>query len=249
MHNPLGPRSHVLPAALSHGHPSRRCRHAHRARAPGRAPATMPTGQHPPGAEQQASTLTGPHPRNLNPTRGSPTKTAVEDTGGDFFLLNSQSKGEGNGNPLQLLLPGKSRGRRSLVGYSPWGRKESDTTERLHFHRAREPSRYKTKKTLKGQRKRHLQSRYTEFKKEIIKTLKRLRKAIDRNADDYKNELETGAKKTQETFAKIKSWAAGAADRLSPRSGRRQWSQPARPADKVRLGKIGSREHVPPYTQ
>ena len=23
---------------------------------------------------------------------------------------------------------------RSLVGYSPWGRKESDTTERLHFH-------------------------------------------------------------------------------------------------------------------
>ena len=133
VHNPLGPRSHVLPAALSHGHPSRRCRHAHRARAPGRAPATMPTGQHPPGAEQQASTLTGPHPRNLNPTRGSPTKTAVEDTGGDFFLLNSQSKGEGNGNPLQLLLPGKSRGRRSLVGYSPWGRKESDTTERLHF--------------------------------------------------------------------------------------------------------------------
>ena len=25
-------------------------------------------------------------------------------------------------------------GQRSLVGYSPWGRKESDTTERLHFH-------------------------------------------------------------------------------------------------------------------
>ena len=25
-------------------------------------------------------------------------------------------------------------GRRSLVGYSPWGRKELDTTERLHFH-------------------------------------------------------------------------------------------------------------------
>ena len=27
------------------------------------------------------------------------------------------------------LLPGKSYGQRSLVGYSPWGRKESDTTE------------------------------------------------------------------------------------------------------------------------
>ena len=29
-----------------------------------------------------------------------------------------------------VLLPGKSHGQRSLVGYSPWGRKES---ERLHF--------------------------------------------------------------------------------------------------------------------
>ena len=33
-----------------------------------------------------------------------------------------------------VLLPGKSHERRSLVGYSPWGREESDTTERLHFH-------------------------------------------------------------------------------------------------------------------
>ena len=32
------------------------------------------------------------------------------------------------------LLTGKSHGRRSLVGCSPWGREESDTTERLHFH-------------------------------------------------------------------------------------------------------------------
>ena len=31
-------------------------------------------------------------------------------------------------------LPGESHGRRSPVGYSPWGREESDTTERLHFH-------------------------------------------------------------------------------------------------------------------
>ena len=28
---------------------------------------------------------------------------------------------------------GKSHTQRSLVGYSPWSRKESDTTERLHF--------------------------------------------------------------------------------------------------------------------
>ena len=39
---------------------------------------------------------------------------------------------EGNGTPLHL--PGKSHGWRSLVGCSPWGRKESDMTERLHFH-------------------------------------------------------------------------------------------------------------------
>ena len=36
--------------------------------------------------------------------------------------------------PTPVLLPGKSHGQRSLVGYSPWGRKESDTTERLYFH-------------------------------------------------------------------------------------------------------------------
>ena len=35
--------------------------------------------------------------------------------------------------PTPVLLPGKSHGRRSLVGCSPWGRYESDTTERLHF--------------------------------------------------------------------------------------------------------------------
>ena len=33
-----------------------------------------------------------------------------------------------------VLLPGKSHGRRSLVGRSPWGREELDTTERLHSH-------------------------------------------------------------------------------------------------------------------
>src|SRR5574337_107991 len=37
-------------------------------------------------------------------------------------------------HPTPVLLPGKSHGWRSLVGCSPWGLKESDTTERLHFH-------------------------------------------------------------------------------------------------------------------
>ena len=39
--------------------------------------------------------------------------------------------------PTPVFLPGEFHGQRSLVGYSPWGRKESDTTERLtrtHTH-------------------------------------------------------------------------------------------------------------------
>ena len=36
--------------------------------------------------------------------------------------------------PTSVPLPRKFHGWRSLVGYSLWGRKESDTTERLHFH-------------------------------------------------------------------------------------------------------------------
>ena len=44
------------------------------------------------------------------------------------------SLGEGNGTPLQYSCLEKSHGRRSLVGCSPWGREELDTTERLHFH-------------------------------------------------------------------------------------------------------------------
>ena len=37
-------------------------------------------------------------------------------------------------HPTPELLSGKSYGQRSLVGCSPWGREESDTTEQLHFH-------------------------------------------------------------------------------------------------------------------
>ena len=36
-------------------------------------------------------------------------------------------------HPTPVLLPRKSHGWRSLVGCSPWGREESDMTERLHF--------------------------------------------------------------------------------------------------------------------
>ena len=42
-----------------------------------------------------------------------------------------RSPGEGNSNPLQYSCLEKSHGQRSLVGYSPWGGKESAMTERL----------------------------------------------------------------------------------------------------------------------
>ena len=42
---------------------------------------------------------------------------------------SGRSPGEGNGTPPHYSLPGKSHGQRSLIGYSPWGRKESDMTE------------------------------------------------------------------------------------------------------------------------
>ena len=35
--------------------------------------------------------------------------------------------------PTPVFLPGESHGQRSLADYSPWGRKESDTTEQLYF--------------------------------------------------------------------------------------------------------------------
>ena len=41
---------------------------------------------------------------------------------------SGRSPGVRNGNPLQY---GKSHGQRSLVGYSPWGRRQSDMTEQL----------------------------------------------------------------------------------------------------------------------
>ena len=50
------------------------------------------------------------------------------------FLWPSLDKWRRQWHPTPVLLPGKSHGRRSLVGCSPWGGEESDTTEQLHFH-------------------------------------------------------------------------------------------------------------------
>ena len=36
--------------------------------------------------------------------------------------------------PTPVFVPGESHGQRSLAGYSPWGRQESDTIELRHTH-------------------------------------------------------------------------------------------------------------------
>ena len=50
------------------------------------------------------------------------------------LLISSEMLQRKQWHPTPVLLPGKSHGWRSLVGYSPWGCEEWDTTERLHFH-------------------------------------------------------------------------------------------------------------------
>jgi len=73
---------------------------------------------------------------------GSELKASASNAGDLGSIPGSRrSPGEGNGNPIQFL-PGESHGWRSLVGYNPWGRKESDTTERLHLHLQKIPCTY-----------------------------------------------------------------------------------------------------------
>ena len=43
---------------------------------------------------------------------------------------SGRSPREGNGNPLPYFFPGEFHGQRSLMGYSPWGFEELDSTER-----------------------------------------------------------------------------------------------------------------------
>ena len=52
----------------------------------------------------------------------------ARDTG--WIPGSGRSSGVGNGNPLQCSCLGNSNGQRSLAGYSPWGHKDSDTSER-----------------------------------------------------------------------------------------------------------------------
>ena len=64
----------------------------------------------------------------------SPSTYRIHFSGVKFHVIMIHSNdqcGGGNGNPLQYSCLEESHGQGSLVGYSPWGRKESDMTELL----------------------------------------------------------------------------------------------------------------------
>ena len=65
---------------------------------------------------------------------GSDSKESVCSVGDPGLIPGlGRSPGKGNGKPTPVFLPGKSHGWRRLACYHPWGCKESDTTEWLHF--------------------------------------------------------------------------------------------------------------------
>ena len=68
------------------------------------------------------------HPNQFRALVSSDSKESSCNAGDPGSIPGSgKSPGEENGNPLQY--PGESHGQRSLMGYSPWGHKELDTTE------------------------------------------------------------------------------------------------------------------------
>ena len=60
-------------------------------------------------------------------TEQEAVENAKKELGPGVVIMNV--KNVKKGQPTPVLLPGKSHGQRSVVGYSPWGRKELDTTE------------------------------------------------------------------------------------------------------------------------
>ena len=77
---------------------------------------------------------------NLGFPSGSDGKESACDVG-DLGLLpgSGRSPGGGHWQPTLVLLPGESHGQRTEMGYSPWGRKESDTVDRIQSTLATSP--------------------------------------------------------------------------------------------------------------
>ena len=63
---------------------------------------------------------------------GSDGKASVYDAGDPFDPWVEKIPWRRKWQSTPVLLSGKSHGQRNLVGYSPWGRKESDMTEQLN---------------------------------------------------------------------------------------------------------------------
>ena len=66
--------------------------------------------------------------------KGNENSKALDTERWRVFAENCKQYRRRQWHPTPVLLPGKSHGRRSLVGCRLWGRTESDTTERLHFY-------------------------------------------------------------------------------------------------------------------
>ena len=78
--------------------------------------------------------ITVPHYNTVTSLVAQTVKASAYNAGDPGWIPGSgRFPGEENGNTLQYSCLGKSHGQRSLVGYSPWSCKESDTTERLQF--------------------------------------------------------------------------------------------------------------------
>ena len=69
-------------------------------------------------------------------------------------------------HPTPVFLPGNSHGQRTLVGYSPWGCKDLDTTEQLHVLENIILSEKKTSRESSY----HMTSLLSGYKREMFKT-------------------------------------------------------------------------------
>ena len=82
---------------------------------------------------KQWATINWPNPAHhgLPPWLGGKESGCNAGATGDSGLIPAlgRSPGRGHGNPLQYSCLENPHGQRSLMGYSPWGHKESDTTE------------------------------------------------------------------------------------------------------------------------